>query len=224
MSLRSRNIRTMASLAALAAALAPAAHAATIFYSDAGAFSAAEPGLAPVSFSGLGASQPYIHPNGLVFPGVTISTVAPGMQSSALVVFKNSVGNNWFGDTVVLSFAPDVNAVGADIFNQVGEPGSVIVSAPITEDVYSGATLLGERMVTEGSGFFGVSSTSAITKVTFFSDCDVDCSTFVNDISLSSASPTPEPAGWALMLAGFGLVGAAARRRREKQWGSVPEA
>ncbi len=30
------------------------------------------------------------------------------------------------------------------------------------------------------------------------------------------ASPTPEPAAWALMLAGFGLVGAAERRRRPR--------
>ncbi len=42
--------------------------------------------------------------------------------------------------------------------------------------------------------------------------------TYGNDrlgsVTLAAASPTPEPAAWALMIGGFGLVGAAARRRR----------
>jgi hypothetical protein len=32
--------------------------------------------------------------------------------------------------------------------------------------------------------------------------------------SADSAAPTPEPAAWALMIGGFGLAGAAMRRRR----------
>jgi len=32
--------------------------------------------------------------------------------------------------------------------------------------------------------------------------------------SLATSSPTPEPASWALMLGGFGLVGGAMRRRK----------
>lgn len=35
----------------------------------------------------------------------------------------------------------------------------------------------------------------------------------VDDLSISVAAAVPEPASWALMIAGFGLVGAAMRRR-----------
>lgn len=34
-------------------------------------------------------------------------------------------------------------------------------------------------------------------------------------IDYASASPTPEPASWAMMIGGFGLVGGAMRRRRK---------
>lgn len=36
----------------------------------------------------------------------------------------------------------------------------------------------------------------------------------LGSVDLVPAAPTPEPATWALMIAGFGLVGVAARRRR----------
>jgi hypothetical protein len=38
--------------------------------------------------------------------------------------------------------------------------------------------------------------------------------TGLTDIQIGNAGVVPEPAAWALMLAGFGLVGAAARRRQ----------
>ena len=41
---------------------------------------------------------------------------------------------------------------------------------------------------------------------------DLAFTTFVNSAG-SAASPTPEPATWAMMIAGFGLVGYAMRRR-----------
>lgn len=37
----------------------------------------------------------------------------------------------------------------------------------------------------------------------------------LSNISFSAAGAVPEPASWAMLIAGFGLVGAAARRRRQ---------
>jgi hypothetical protein len=43
----------------------------------------------------------------------------------------------------------------------------------------------------------------------------VDSTAFIDDVSLSvTPSAVPEPANWAMLLTGFGLVGAAVRRRR----------
>ncbi|WP_416907024.1 MAG: PEPxxWA-CTERM sorting domain-containing protein [Polymorphobacter sp.] len=44
---------------------------------------------------------------------------------------------------------------------------------------------------------------------------------YLDDISLSSVT-VPEPASWAMLIAGFGLVGAAARRRRRIAAGQLP--
>ena len=38
--------------------------------------------------------------------------------------------------------------------------------------------------------------------------------TFVSEVTFDGTAGIPEPATWAMMIAGFGLVGAAARRRR----------
>ncbi len=55
--------------------------------------------------------------------------------------------------------------------------------------------------VTFGSGFFGLSSTPATVYGTFSLDGAV-------------SGAVPEPASWAMMLIGFGAVGAAVRRRK----------
>jgi hypothetical protein len=40
--------------------------------------------------------------------------------------------------------------------------------------------------------------------------------TFISEVTFDGAAGIPEPASWALMIAGFGVVGAAARRRRPR--------
>jgi hypothetical protein len=55
--------------------------------------------------------------------------------------------------------------------------------------------------VTFGNGFFGLSSTPATVYGTF-------------SFAGASAGAVPEPASWAMMLVGFGAVGAVVRRRR----------
>ena len=64
-------------------------------------------------------------------------------------------------------------------------------------------------------GFFGITSDSAITSVSFttLSFGEIDMLGFhAGDVAQSGT--VPEPASWALMLAGFGAVGGFLRRRR----------
>jgi hypothetical protein len=108
--------------------------------------------------------------------------------------------------------------VGTDIVNMVLEPGALPQSAPITEDVFgAGNTLLGEKMLTESSGFLGVTSSTLITKVTFFSDCESDCSSLLSNLSIvTPAAETPLPAALPLFATGLGVAGLLARRRKQK--------
>ncbi len=172
-----------------------------MFYTDQTAFNAAEPSATPVSFSGLTDGT---RPNGFTLQGVTFSA-APG---GGLIVFNGMLGNNFFGDTLALSFGSGVTAMGTDIVNALAETGAPPAqSAPITEEVFSGSTLIGQTTVTEASGFFGVVSTIPIAEVTFFSDCQSDCNSLLSNLSIVSAPPAsvPEPSNLCVLLAALGI-------------------
>jgi len=183
----------------------------TIFYTDPTTFDSSVTNLASVDFSGLTAG---VRANNFSLAGVAFSTSQPFSSSSALLVFDNMIGNNWFGDTLNLSFSSGVNAVGADIVSRLGEVGVSPISAPITVTVYSGSSIIEQKTITEASGFFGVSSSSSISKVTFFSDCQSDCSTFISNLAIAQLVPVPGPDSFVLMLIGMGLLAPIARYRK----------
>ena len=185
-----------------------------VFYTNQAAFYAAEPGLPVQSFDGANLfSQAFVtQTNGLnratsnavfdagsILPGLTISTLAPGIQSQALIVDGGgpvgaiSVGNNWFGDTLVLSFAPGVLAVGENLFANTGYGTSF--AGNNTEEVFNGTTSLGSITVSNAAGgydFIGVSSTNLpITSVQFTWDGDGDGITFVSHIAFGTIVPNP---------------------------------
>lgn len=69
--------------------------------------------------------------------------------------------------------------------------------------------------VNGGVSYFGLVDTMAFTSVSIVNTSQPGQSDAwgIDDISYNS-SIVPEPASWAMLIAGFGLVGAAARRRR----------
>lgn len=73
-------------------------------------------------------------------------------------------------------------------------------------------TVFSDVDLTQGSGFVGFQAIDGqlIKSVSFTVD---DGGTF-EEFRQLRLTPIPEPASWAMMLAGFGLVGAAMRRRR----------
>jgi hypothetical protein len=78
-------------------------HASTVFYTDQAAFGTAAPGATAVSFSGLTG----VRANGFMSSGVTFSTLTPFSASQALIGGGGKLGNNYFGNTLVLSFGSD---------------------------------------------------------------------------------------------------------------------
>lgn len=185
-----------------------------VFYTNQPAFNAAEPGLPVQSFDSANLfSQPYVYEtnglnsvtanavfaSGTILPGLTISTLSPGLQSTALIVYGGgpvgaiSVGNNWFGDTLVLSFAPGVSAMAEDLFANTA--ASTSFAGNNTEEVFNGTTSLGSITVSNAAGgydFIGVISTNLpITSVQFTWDEDGDAITFVSHIAFGAIVPNP---------------------------------
>lgn len=197
--------------------MAPArSHASLSYYNTRSAFDAAEPGLPVQSFDSANLSgQPYAtQPNGInsatnngvfstgsILPGLTLGTLNPGAQATALEVYSGgpvgtkSIGNNWFGDTLVLTFGPGVSAVAEDAFANASS--GLSFAGTITEETFSGSTVLGSKTLTEavgGSVFFGVSSsTLPITSVEITWGGDNDASTFVSNVAFGTA---PEPSSF----------------------------
>ena len=116
--------------------------------------------------------------------------------------------------TATISFAEPVSAVGfalADQFNVFGEP--------ITARIFNGGSLVGTETFHVSAlesedfnfSFFGVGGLGPITSIVLAPDPDVGGFLLVGEVL--SGTAVPEPATWALMIAGFGLAGVALRRR-----------
>jgi uncharacterized membrane protein len=92
----------------------------------------------------------------------------------------------------------------------------------VIDDGVNLAPLLYQGSTTTGQGWTGrqadftVGLNAGTTYTLTFQGLErvTDQTSFIDAVSLDFVAPTvPEPASWALLLAGFGLVGAAARRR-----------
>jgi hypothetical protein len=96
--------------------------------------------------------------------------------------------------------------------NTLGGFGSVAVSTPIYAT--NGRNFLGLRVGTEGNYYYGFAYTT---------DNVLNSYGFENQANTGILGTTavPEPATWALMIAGFGLVGGAMRRRRTATAGAT---
>jgi hypothetical protein len=77
--------------------------------------------------------------------------------------------------------------------------------------IYSGGTTSGQAFTQRSSDVFHLSAGQSYT-LTFKGHSASDNTSFIDAISAEAA--VPEPASWAMMLGGFGLVGGALRRRR----------
>ena len=144
-------------------------------------------------------------------PGYDLYIAGPGQSANidtALGVDFPPGGN----DTV--SFGPATNAFGADLFQNFGGGDQSGSNALFTFNVFGTSGLLGTFTLPVASGtggFFGLTSTEGVTSIAI---SQADGFAVIDNVSFNGNGTTvPEPATWALMIGGFGLVGTALRRR-----------
>jgi hypothetical protein len=114
------------------------------------------------------------------------------------------VSSNFFGENFLLVFGPTITAFGADLSGFEGVDGSWTVTVR-SAGGDEGSFVLGT------GGFFGMTSTVAITEIYFDKP---DSGGTIDNVAFGEGGLVPEPGTWALMIAGFGLAGATLRKRR----------
>ena len=205
----------LAAICALTLAVAAnvAGAAELTFFATRSDFDAAEPGLPVQSFDSANLlGQPYVtqasplsaatndavFAKGSILRGLTIRTLHPGSVSTALIVYGGgpvgsiSVGNNWYGDTLLLSFVPGVTAVAEDVFANTASGPSF--AGPITVQIFAGGKSLGARSFKEAAGgsvFVGAASATAITRVAITWGGDNDATTFVSNVAFGTPAAAP---------------------------------
>jgi hypothetical protein len=155
-----------------------------------------------------------------VTAGTGVNTPIPAnFLGQNYVTWANNGSTTFIGNivSVVLNFNAATTAFGFDWFNTdqtdqytltLGN-GAAYTAPPFT---FAGGSA--------STGFFGLVSDTLFTTATitnnanggYISDEGFDN---VTTNGVGSSNPVPEPATWALMLAGFGLVGAAMRTRKD---------
>ena len=105
----------------------------------------------------------------------------------------------------------DIGDFGGQLSLQLTDSANNVTNLIVPDTIGGGGSTSGSVLY---FGFFD--TTTSYTKVAFFNSTGGDNFAF-DDFSIGSreqVNPTvPEPATWALMIAGFGLVGTAMRRR-----------
>jgi hypothetical protein len=200
-------------IAALASTmLASAANAAT-FFTSAGAFNAATSGLTTGNFEGL------VAPTGFTSaPSFTVSGVNFNSAGSDFII-----GGQFFGGTIYNAvpfysgqFAPGnvISFAGATAFGMTY--GSYAGNSGPISFTLSDGSVFSTTLPTSSATpvFFGFTSTAPITSITVNNQVGGSQVFDVLSFSIGSAAVVPEPQSWALLIAGFGLTGAALRRRR----------
>jgi hypothetical protein len=126
-----------------------------------------------------------------------------------------TLNNNYFRSTITLTKvgggAFDFNSVDlTDIYNNFeGQPGGDVLFS-----FFDGANTTTQTVTIDGTPGFQTFTfnRTGLVSLTFqaVTTNEVQADNFV----LNAAAGVPEPAGWTLMLGGFGLMGGALRRRR----------
>jgi hypothetical protein len=127
------------------------------------------------------------------------------------IVFLSGVG----GSTDI----SNVNLTFADGFSSLPEAfvGGPIVSGTYQSSNFSGYSFVSHDNTSTFSGFDGLAANGTWTLFVddiFSADGGGISGGWSISFASASASPTPEPASWAMMIGGFGMIGATMRRRK----------
>lgn len=178
-------------------------------YSTQASFLSANPGTTLTSFTGLApstldnVSEPYTV-GALTFNGLDLYTVSTAFWGSV-----DSLLDNRFNGFINVTL-PSSNAVGFYFASSYSGGTSIDFTA------WNGVTQVASQTLTGGGtldsfAYFGIDGVGPITSFTLNSA--PYSSGFASIGEISNGAVVPEPASWALMIVGFGLVGFAMRRR-----------
>jgi hypothetical protein len=135
-----------------------------------------------------------------------------GSFINGLTISKGSIsGGQWFDvvdPATEFSFNP-VTALGFDL--DMG-PGGFGTGHIYTIHFVGGGTHVLDE-IDDFIGFYGIVSSMAFNKLTIAAGTGCCVETYLLDDMTFGV--VPEPGTWAMLIAGFGLVGTAVRRRRE---------
>ena len=184
----------------VAAMISTSAPAATINFDSLANGTVVTNQFAPATFSSIAGSQ--------------ILVTAQNLGSSTPNFICTGIGSSInCTDPVFVAFSSAVNNLR---FTAVGDDNTGI-NGLVT--MFNGTTLLGTvNLIGDGNGqtpyFANLSSFGAITRIaiTTTDAAGLGYDDFIFDVVNSGA--VPEPSTWAMMIAGFGAVGATMRRRR----------
>jgi hypothetical protein len=197
-----------ACLASTLAAGAAQAVTTTITYTDRVAFLAAS---GPATFEGFEGSG-----GGVASQSFGAFTVSESGGTSNKVYLDN------FAGVTEGSQAANIEDNGASIFNivfssSIKSLGFDFVTNDDTIVTIGGATSMTLNLLAGIPTFFGITNADGFTTLTFDpsgapSAIGVDALAYSGSLT-SVVSPAPEPATWAMMIFGFGITGAAMRRK-----------
>ena len=213
-----RNIVFAMAASAVVLAAAPASAATFTRYTDRTAFEAAAGFVAKETFNSYQSDTDFsnssidfgtfrlVHTRNFggdhaLVDAPPLASSGTGIDGTPLVRFTVTDFSNRYAD-LMIDFASPITAFGGNFSS--GSVGQVYFEV-------DGINLLGTAT---GDGFIGFTSDTAFSRVVIKSRPGSGFQVTMDNLTYSSAAPgVPEPASWAMMIAGFGLAGAALRAR-----------
>jgi hypothetical protein len=160
--------------------------------------------------------------SGVTFTGASVLTEGASLNPVYQPVSAPNVIYNYLDESITLDFTTDVGSIGAYVTGL----------APVTLTAYDGTTVLGS-VATSGTNYTGMGTPNTflslafghITSAVFATNVGYSDTFTLDNVTIRGTTPTiggpfsiatgaPEPATWAMLVAGFGVIGAAMRSRR----------
>lgn len=190
----SKYLKTLAVVASLAAASAAHAVVAPSFtvYTDQASWEAAVAGL-KIGLEDFSDST---------VPDFTINSASATISGGVL----NDFDYKW--NTSSYAFAKDILAIGGNWNLSPQDPGSGL-------NLYVNGSLAGTIASSYNGGFFGFVSNTPFATLTIKMGSENTIGEHYTVDNIRFAAPVPEPETYAMLVAGLGLLGAVARRRKQ---------